>query len=162
RVVEGRIAAREGLELVVEVEDDLVQRQLVLQDGALRARILERDLRAAPLLAEREDPSQELVLRDDRREDVRLAHLVDELDVRELDGVRDLELLPARGPDLVGHGRRRRDEREVELALEALLDDLHVEEAEVSAAEAEAERRRRLGLEREGRIVEAQLLHRVA
>ena len=48
--------------------------------------------------------------------------------------------------DLVLHARHRRDEVEIELALEPLLHDLHVQQAEKSAAEAEAERRRRLGL----------------
>ena len=36
------------------------------------------------------------------------------------------------------------DEGEVELALEALLDDLHVQQAEEAAAEPESERTRRL------------------
>ena len=40
--------------------------------------------------------------------------------------------------------RRGRDEREVVLALEPLADDLHVQQAEEAAAEAEAERARRL------------------
>ena len=38
--------------------------------------------------------------------------------------------------------RRRGDERQAELALEALLDDLHVQQAEEAAAESEAERAR--------------------
>ena len=46
------------------------------------------------------------------------------------------------------HGRRGRDEVEVVLALEPLLDDLHVEQAQEAAAEPEAERRRGLGLAR--------------
>ena len=54
------------------------------------------------------------------------------------------------------------DEVEVVLALEALLDDLHVEQAEEAAAEAEAERLRGLGLVGERRVVELQLLERVA
>ena len=44
------------------------------------------------------------------------------------------------------HRRGGGDEGEVELALEALADDLHVEQAEEAAAEPEAERARRLGL----------------
>ena len=51
---------------------------------------------------------------------------------------------------------------EVELALEPLLDDLHVQEPEEAAAEAEAERGRGLRLVEEGRVVEPQLLERVA
>ena len=60
------------------------------------------------------------------------------------------------------HRRRGRDEVEVVLALQPLLDDLHVQQAEEAAAEAEAQRRRRLGLARERRVVEAQLVERVA
>jgi hypothetical protein len=63
--------------------------------------------------------------------------------------------------DAVAHGRRGGDQVEVVLALEALLDDLGVEEAEETAAEAEAERAARLGLVRERRVVQLQLLERV-
>ena len=58
--------------------------------------------------------------------------------------------------------RRRREQVEVVLALEALLDDLHVEQAEEAAAEAEAERGRRLGLVDEAGVVEVELVERVA
>src|SRR6185369_17576199 len=56
----------------------------------------------------------------------------------------------------------RGDEVEIELALEALLDDLHVKEAEESAAEPEAERDRALRRVGEARVIEVQLLERVA
>ena len=62
----------------------------------------------------------------------------------------------------VEHARRGRDQVHVELALETLLHDLHVQQAEEAAAEAEAERRRGLGLEEERRVVEPQLLERLA
>ena len=58
--------------------------------------------------------------------------------------------------------RRRGDEVEGELALEPLLDDLHVEQAEEAAAEPEAERDRALRLEGEARVVEVELLERLA
>ncbi len=64
--------------------------------------------------------------------------------------------------DLVDDARRRRDEVQVELALEALLDDLHVEEPQKPAAEAEAERLGRVGLVGEGGVVQVELLQRVA
>ena len=64
--------------------------------------------------------------------------------------------------DAVLDRRRGRDEVEVELALEALLDDLHVEQAEEAAAEPEAQRDRALGLVGEARVVEVELLERVA
>ena len=64
--------------------------------------------------------------------------------------------------DVVLHRRRGRDEVQVELALEALLDDLHVEQAEEAAAEPEAEGDRALGLVGEARVVEMELLEGVA
>ena len=57
---------------------------------------------------------------------------------------------------------RRRDEVQVELALETLLDDLHVEQAEEPATEPEAERDRALRRVGEAGVVEVQLLEGVA
>ena len=54
------------------------------------------------------------------------------------------------------------DEGEAELALESLADDLHVQEAEEAAPEPEAERPRGLGLVGEARVVQPQLLQRLA
>ena len=62
----------------------------------------------------------------------------------------------------VGDVRRGDEQVEVELALEPLADDLHVQQAEEAAAEAEAERLRRLRLVEERRVVQLQLLERVA
>jgi hypothetical protein len=64
--------------------------------------------------------------------------------------------------DLVDHRRGGGDEVEVVLALEPLLDDLHVEQPEEAAAEPEAERLGGVGLERNARVVEAELLEGVA
>ena len=55
-------------------------------------------------------------------------------------------IVPSVMVDVVLDVRHRRDEVEIELALEPLLHDLHVQQAEEAAAEAEAERGRRLGL----------------
>ena len=63
---------------------------------------------------------------------------------------------------LVLDRRRGRDQVEAELPLEALLDDLHVQQAEEAAPEPEAERDGALGLERERGVVEVELLDRVA
>ncbi len=57
---------------------------------------------------------------------------------------------------------RGHEQIEVELALEPLAHDLHVQEAEEAAAEAEAERLRRLRLVEERGVVELELLERVA
>ena len=63
---------------------------------------------------------------------------------------------------VVDDRRRGRDQVEIELALQTLGDDLEMQQAEEAAAEAEAERGRAFRLEREARVVEAQLAHRLA
>ena len=69
---------------------------------------------------------------------------------------------PTRVSHAVGDVRRRHEQVEVELALEPLAHDLHVQQAEEAAAEAEAERLRRLGLVEERGVVQLQPLERVA
>ena len=104
---------------------------------------------AAPVRRELHQRADVLARRDDRRADPRL------LDRLDLDrpgaagpGCRLTIASPVGVVDLVLDRRRGGDEVEVELALEALLDDLHVEEAEEPAAEPETERDRALGLDR--------------
>ena len=103
----------------------------------------------------------DVVLGDDRgRADV---GLLDELELaRHLGRVVHLELLARLRQHAVGDVRRGDEQVEVELALEALADDLHVQEPEEAAAEAEAERLRRLGLVEERGVVQLQLLEGVA
>ena len=69
---------------------------------------------------------------------------------------------PSVALDAVGDVRRGHEQVEVELALEPLADDLHVQQAEEAAAEAEAERLRGLGLVEERAVVQLQPLERVA
>ena len=66
------------------------------------------------------------------------------------------------GEHPVAHARRGDDQGEVELALQALLDDLEVEHAEEAAAEPVAQGEGRLRLIVEGGVVEPELLERVA
>ena len=63
---------------------------------------------------------------------------------------------------LVDNGRRGRDDVEVVFTLNALLDYLHVEEPEESAAEAESQRDGGLRLEAQRSVVELELFQRVA
>ena len=64
--------------------------------------------------------------------------------------------------DLVTHAGRGGDEVEVVLALEPLLNDFEMQQAEEAAAEAEAEGDGGLGLEGEGRVVEAEFFEGIA
>ena len=63
---------------------------------------------------------------------------------------------------LEADGRHRREQLEVVLALEPLAHDVHVQQPEEAAAEAEAERVGGLRLPGERGVVERQLLERVA
>src|SRR3954465_10183795 len=74
----------------------------------------------------------------------------------------DLELLSFGQRDLEADGRHRREQVEVVLALEALAHDVHVQQPEDPDAEAEAERVARLGLPGQRRVVQRELLQRVA
>ena len=73
----------------------------------------------------------------------------------------DVELLPVRLVHEVGDGGRRRDDVQPELALDALLNDLHVQKPQEPAAKPEPERDGGIRLEDERRVVELQLQKRV-
>ncbi len=64
--------------------------------------------------------------------------------------------------DLIDDGGQRGHELKIELPLEALLDDLHMQHAQEAAAEAEAEGDGALRLKAQGSVVELELFQRVA
>ena len=127
---------------------------------ALGREVLELAERAAALVVELHHRADVLLRDDDRRGDVRLLDLLDL--ARELGGVVHLDPAAVLLLHAVRDVRRGHEQIEVELALEPLADDLHVQQAEEAAAEAEAERVRRLGLVDERRVVELEPLERVA
>src|SRR5262249_10919938 len=63
---------------------------------------------------------------------------------------------------VVTYARRGGDQLQTEFALHSLLDDLHVQQAEKAAAEAEAQRRRAFRLEEERGIVESKFFEGLA
>ena len=77
------------------------------------------------------------------------------------EGLSTSTTLPSREGDPVPHPRRGSDQVQLVLPLQPLLDDLHVQQAKETAAEAEPERRRALRLEEEGGIVQPQLFKRI-
>ena len=116
----------------------------------------------ALVLAQLEDAAHELVAGQDRGGDDRLLDRDDPAGVGQAGRRVDLDHLAVGLQHAVAHRGRGDQQLEVELALEPLLDDLHVQEPQEAAAEAEAERGGGLGLVEEGRVVEPQLLERVA
>jgi hypothetical protein len=95
-VVERGVAARDGLEAVVEVEDDFVERQLVGEHDARLGDVLEVLLLAALVFDQLEDAADVLFVGEDLGDDDRLFDLLD------LAGVG-----PARGIVDFDHGCRR-------------------------------------------------------
>ena len=160
-VVERRVAVGAALELVVEVQDDLGQRQVVDHLLALLDR-LHRDEDPAPVLAERHHRAHAVVGHQDRRADVGLLDALDRGRRREAGRRAHREDGPGGGGDPVLHVRRGRQQLQVVLALEALAHDVHVQQAEEPAAEAEAERRRGLGLVAQRGVVQREALEGVA
>ena len=117
--------------------------------------------RAAAVVAELHHRADVLARDDDRGPDVRLLD-PSRSHVGISAGLCTSISSPALVSDPVGDVRRGHEQVEVELALEPLAHDLHVQEAEEAAAEAEAERLRGLGLVHERRVAQLQLLERVA
>ena len=99
---------------------------------------------------------------DDLGLEVGLLDVVDAGDVGQVLGASDLDHLAVGLVDVVVHRGAGRDQRQRELALQALLDDLHVEQPQKAHAEAEAQRHGGLGRPRERGVVHAQLLQGVA
>src|SRR5688572_26527084 len=74
-VIERGVALRDRFEAVVKVENDLVQRQLVNEHHAVFGHVLELFLNAAFFIEQGKDTAKEIIVREDRRLDVRLLDL---------------------------------------------------------------------------------------
>ncbi len=161
-VVERGVAARARLQLVEEVEHDLGERQVVGELHALGREVVHAGVTAAALLAELHHRPDVLLRAEDRRADVGLADLLDPRRVGHVGRVVDGHDVAVGQRHLELDRRHRRQQLEVVLALQALAHDVHVQQAEEAAAEAEAERVGGLGLPRQRGVVERELLQRVA
>jgi hypothetical protein len=126
--------------LVEEVEHDLGQRQVVGDLHALGGQVVHAVVDAAAVLTQLHDLADELLRREDAGPDVGLAHLGDARRVGHVGRVVDRDHGAVGERDLKLDARHGGHQLEVVLALEPLAHDVHVQEAEEAAAEAEAER----------------------
>src|SRR6267378_7815200 len=133
-VIHRRVSLRTGLELVIEVVDDLSQRNLILEHDTVAWTVLQLLERTAAILAQLHHRPDVTGRRDDRKFHVRLGDRLDRCRVWQQSGVVDLDGLAALQLDSVLDGRRGCDEVELELALEPLLDDLEMEQAQEPAS----------------------------
>ena len=111
-----------------------------MQHHARGADVLECLLLAALVFHQLQDAADVLFVGQDRREDHRLFDLRDLAGIGPARRVVDFDDAAISQRDLVAHARRGGDQVEVVFALQPLLDDLHVQQAEEAAAEAEAQR----------------------
>jgi hypothetical protein len=85
-IVERRVAARNGLQAIVEVQHDFVERQLVRDEHAVLGDVLQALLDAALLLAQLENAADVLVRRQHHGGNDRLLELRDAARIRKLGG----------------------------------------------------------------------------
>ncbi len=154
-IVEGSVAARNGFEAVVEIEDDLVERQFVVEHDAGGADVLESFLLAALFFDQRENAADIFFVGENGGEDDGLLDFGDLAGIEPARRVVDFDHGAVGFVDLVADAGSGGDEVEIELALQAFLNDFHMEQAEKAAAKSEAKGDRTFGLEEEGRIVQA-------
>ena len=153
-VVQGGVALGMGLEGVEEVVDDLVKGHLVVELHQVGVQILHILEFPPAVLAQGHDVAHVLVGGEDGDLDKGLLGLGDDAGVGVVVGVVHVDLGAVGLGDLVDNGGQGGDEVQVELPLQALLDDLRMEHPQKAAPEPEAQRHRALRLEGEGGVVE--------
>ncbi len=160
-VVHGRIAARYRFQLVEEIQHDFAQRHFVGQHDLLA--VIGHVQLHAPLLVRQGHDRAHIVLRHIKMHgDDGFANLVDLAGVGNLGRVFNLEDIPIGLQHFVHHAGRSSDQILVELALQTLLDDFHVQEAEETATESKTQRLADLGFVMQGGVVQLELFKRIA
>ena len=163
-IVHRGIAARARLELIVEIDQDLGQRDVKVEHhAALRPGIPScRTRRAAPVASSIIGPIYSVGVKMLMRiHGSRISSISS--GVGQVGGVVD-DRRSRRRVRSTWYSTLGAVAKQVQLvlALQALLDDLHVQQAQEAAAEAKAQRRRGLGLVDQRGVVELQLFQRVA
>src|SRR6266481_4450159 len=161
-IIERSVAARNAFQAIVKIENDFVQRQFVGQHDARWRQVLEAFLRAALVLTKLQNAADRFVVRDDHCLDDRLFDFADVARIRKYRGTIEFDYFAGHARDAVAHARRRRDQVEPEFALQPLLHNFHVQQAEKAAAKAETERNRIFRLVKERGVVQFQFAERIA
>ena len=141
----------------MHVVNDFCQRQLVGQHDASGGKVLRALEDPAAILTKFHDRTDVLIGNNQRGADDRLAELFNFTGVRDFLGTVNFEQLTAAGDDLIGHVGSGLDQVDIRFALQPLLHDFHVEQAEEAAAEAKPERIARFGHELEAGVVDRKL-----
>ena len=160
-VVHGGVAARDALEPVVEVDEDFVERHQAREHDALGVEGFGLGEGAALVHDEFHHVADLVAHADEVDADDGFFDAVDFGGVGQEDGVVDFLEGAVAQVDAVDDAGVGGDDVAVVFAPEPLLDDFHVQEAQESAAEAEAEGDARLVLVLEGGVVEGEFFEGV-
>ena len=142
-VVERGIAARYRFELVEEIHDDFGHRHFI-DELYLPAVIGHIDLVAAFLVTQRHHVAQVFLRHKNGDGNYRLADFLNFRCLRQFGRIFDRHDRAIPHHDFIHDRRRRRNQILVELAFQTLLHNLHVQQAEKTAAEAEPQGLRNL------------------
>src|SRR5579872_3734633 len=129
-----------------------------MQQDAPAADVLKLPLRPPLLFEELQDLPDVLLARDYSRVDDRLLDLLGLRWIRELGRIIDRHDLAIELCNPIPHTRSRRDQVDLELALQPFLHDLQMQQAQEPAPESESQRHRILRLEVECSVIQPQLL----
>ena len=153
------ISLGDRFQLVVKIHDHFVERQPVLDNHLRIGDVFHLDLRAPALFAKLEERADIFRRRVQTELHVRLFHVLHDLGERgKMRRIFQFHLIAVGGVDFVHNRRSRCNQIEVELALQPLLHNLHVEQSQKSAAKTKSESRRSLGLIAQTRVIENELL----
>ncbi len=152
-IIKGSIPTGTALERIKKVINDLSERQLIVDIDTIRIDVIHPDEGAAPILTQLHDVADIIRRGVDMRVCDRFLRQGDQRRIGEIGGVTDHMHRAVGQRNAIVDGGRCRDKVEVILALQSLLDDLHVQESEEAAAIAEAQCHRGLGLKGEGRVI---------
>ena len=125
-IVERGVAAGDGFQPIVKIEDDLRQGQFISEHDAGGADIFKTLLPPAFFFHQFQNAAYVFLVGDDGGHDDRLFRLGDFADGRPARGIIDFRHLAFGLGDAEADARSGGDEAQPEFAFQALLDDLHV------------------------------------
>ena len=138
-IVERCIALGDGLQFIVEINHNLAQRQHEMQLDAIAADILLIDEFTTLVKTKRHDRADIIGSRDDRGTDIGFLDMLNHREVGQTRGVMHFLHLALLGIAHITDVRHGGNDIHVELTVESLLHNLHMEQAKESATEAEAQ-----------------------
>ena len=160
-VIERGKALRARFQCIEKVVDYLVEREPVVKLRAVGVDVFHILEYAAPILTEIHYSADIFRRGNDDGVDYRLERRFDLVGARIIGRIVNGDGLTGALLDFIDNARRSRYDVEIKLSFKPLLDYLHMEKSEKSAAESEAERDTRFRLEHKRGVVQTELFERV-